>query len=353
MNRTSSSLLVACVSALALFSCKGPDTSASDSGVPLDSGVDSGSPPGTCTGNPGTPGGSDGDGGCFPGPDNTGPNAPESSMSAYAGPCTITAPNTVIDSKVINCQPLVVGDTAAGLVISNSYLKGGIVQSGGAAFTVQDSFLDNATSYPACSDGSCPAGLYACGDPNNATVDCGVTGSNFTLRRTEIINTNRAAYCESNCTIEDNYFHGTNLWPDSSNLAHASSVRVEQNVTLRHNTLWCSFEGPFPNTELGCSADITGYPDFAPIKNNTIDRNLLVANNAGIGFCAYGGGSQGKPFSSDPTNATNIVFTNNVFQRGANGKCGAYGPVTDFISGGTGNVWSNNTWDDGGVVNPD
>jgi hypothetical protein len=274
-------------------------------------------------------------------------------MPAYSGPCTITAANTVINSRVINCQPLVVKGSASGLVISNSYLKGGIVQSGGAAsFTLQDSFMDNAVAYPACSDGTCAAGLYACGDTGNATTECGVTGSNFTVRRTEIINTNRAAYCESNCTIEDNYFHGTNLWPDKTNLAHASSARVEQNVTLRHNTLWCSFEGPFPNDEIGCSADITGYPDFAPIKNNTIDHNLLMANNVGIGFCAYGGGTQGKPYSSDATNATNIVFTNNVFQRGANGKCGTYGPVTDFITGRTGNVWSNNKWDNGAVVPP-
>jgi hypothetical protein len=332
-------------------------TTPSDSGAPdatpSDSGAkgDGGSP--RCTGTANGPDGPDGNGGCWPGPDSTGPDEPESSMAAYSGPCTITAANTMIDSRVINCKPLVVKGSASGLVISNSYLKGGIVQSGGAAsFTLQDSFMDNAVSYPACSDGSCPAGLYACGDPNNATTECGVTGSNFTVRRTEIIDTNRAAYCVSNCTIEDNYFHGTNLWPDKTNLAHASSARVEQNVTLRHNTLWCSFEGPFANDEIGCSADITGYPDFVPIKNNTIDRNLLMANNAGIGFCAYGGGTKGKPFSGDATNATNIVFTNNVFQGGANKKCGAYGPVTDFVTGRTGNVWTNNKWDNGAFVPP-
>ena len=77
-----------------------------------------------------------------------------------------------------------------------------------------------------------------------------------------------------------------------------------------------------------------------------------MANNIGIGFCAYGGGTQGKPYSADPTNATNIVFTNNVFQGGANHKCGAYGPVTDFVTGGTGNVWTNNRWDNGAVVPP-
>jgi len=167
--------------------------------------------------------------------------------------------------------------------------------------------------------------------------------------RTEIINTNRAAYCQSSCLIQDSYFHGTNLWPDASNLAHASSVREEQNLTLRHNSLHCSYTGPFVNNEIGCSADLTGYPDFAPIKNNTVDGNLFVANT-GNAFCAYGGATAGKPFSGDPTNATNQKFTNNVFQRGTNNKCSAYGPVTNFDKTRPGNVWSGNVWDDGTAV---
>ena len=128
-------------------------------------------------------------------------------------------------------------------MLKNSYLNGGIVQSGGAAaFTVQDSFIDSGIQYPACSNGSCPAGKYACGDTGNATTDCGVTGSNFTILRTEIINSNRAAYCESNCLIQDSYFHGTNLWPDASNLAHASSVRRSR--TSRCGTTRCTAPTP-------------------------------------------------------------------------------------------------------------
>jgi hypothetical protein len=274
-------------------------------------------------------------------------------MAAYTGSCTVTAANTVIDSKVVNCSPLVVGSGASGLMIKNSYLKGGVIQNGGSAsFTIQDSLIDNAVSYPACSNGGCPAGKYACGDPNNATTQCGVGYRNYTILRTEIINTNRAAYCESTCTIQDSYFHGTNLWPDPSNKAHASSVRNEQNLTLRHNSLACDYKGPFPNGEIGCSADMSGYPDFAPIKDDTIDSNLFIENNVGAGYCIYGGATSGKPASSDPTNATNIKITNNVFQRGANGKCGAYGAVVDFASSRTGNVWTNNKWDNGAAVNP-
>ena len=296
------------------------------------------------------PDGSDGRGGCFPGTANTGPNAPASSMATYTGSCTITTANVVIDSKVVNCRTLTVANGGGGLVLKNSYLNGSIIQSGGAAaYTVQDSFIDSGVQFPACSNGSCPAGKYACGDTRNQTADCGVNGSNFTILRTEIININRAAYCGSNCLIQDSYFHGTNLWPDVSNLVHASSVRMEQGLTLRHNSIHCSYTGPFINDEIGCSADLTGYPDFTPIKNNTVDGNLFVAS-PGSGYCAYGGATGGKPYSGDPTNATNQKFTNNVFQRGGNSKCGTYGPVTSFNTSRPGNVWSGNVWDNGTAV---
>jgi hypothetical protein len=309
-------------------------------------------PPGACpVAGANVPGGSDGAGGCFPGVDNTGPNAAANTMPTYTGSCTITAVNVTIDSKVVNCRTIVIASTGGGFTLRNSYLNGGIIQSGStaAAFTVQDSLVDSAVQYPACGNGSCPAGLYACGDPNNQTTDCGVTGANFTILRTEIIHSNRAAYCFTSCLVQDNYFHGTNLWPDVTNRAHASSMREEQSLTLRHNSLHCSYTGPFVNSDIGCSADLTGYPDFVAIKNNTVDRNLFVANT-GNAFCAYGGGTAGKPHSNDATNATNQKFTGNVFQRGSNSKCGAFGPVTDFITTRSGNVWSGNVWDNGGTV---
>ncbi len=304
------------------------------------------------------PDGPDGMGGCWPGPNNTGPS-PATVLSAYTGPCTVTSANVTIDSKVINCSPLVVGSSASKLLIKNSEILGGVIQNdGSAAFTIQDSIIDNAVSRPACADlngdnkPDCPAGKYACGDLNNGTTQCGIGYQNFTIIRTEVMHSNRGAYCEKNCTIQDSYFHGTNLWPDRSDNVHASGVRNEQYLTLRHNALGCDYQGPFLNDDIGCSADVSGYPDFTPIMHDTIDSNLFLANNAGTGFCVYGGGTAGKPSSNDPTNATYIVFTNNVFQRGANGKCGTYGPVTDFISGRTGNVWTGNKYDNGTIVAP-
>jgi hypothetical protein len=267
-------------------------------------------------------------GGCLPGPSNTGPTG---TLAAYTGSCKITTANTVIDSKTVDCDLTV---QASGLIIRNSRVNGSVLQPDGvsASFTITDSLID----------GHDP---YAC-------INCGVGYRNFTITRTEITGTNRGAYCEKTCRIEDSWVHGTDLEPVASNLAHASAVRVEQGATLIHNTLACDYHGPFPNGEIGCSADISGYPDFAPINRNTIVSNLLVANNDGIGFCDYGGGTAGKPFSGDPTNATYIVFRNNVFQRGANGKCGTYGPITDFITDRTGNEWTGNVWDSGELVRP-
>ena len=165
-------------------------------------------------------------------------------MSAYSGPCKITAADAVIDSKVIRCD-ITVG--ASGLVIKNSYIYGSVLQEGGSpSFTVQDSFINGASPY--------------------ACINCGVGYRNFTVLRTEIVGTNRGAYCESSCLIQDSWIHGTNLEPVPSNEAHASAVRVEQHTTLKHNTLSCDYTGPFPNSEIGCSADMSGYADFAPIS---------------------------------------------------------------------------------------
>jgi hypothetical protein len=98
---------------------------------------------------------------------------------------------------------------------------------------------------------------------------------------------------------------------------------------------------------------MSGYPDFAPIKNDLIEKNLFVENTVGNAFCAYGGATTSKPFSSDPTNATNIRFLNNVFQKGTGGHpgpCGDFGAVADYNSAGSGNQFSGNIYDDGSTV---
>jgi hypothetical protein len=293
------------------------------------------------------PDGPDGMGGCWPGPSNTG--VPSGvTLSTYTGPCTITTANVVIDSKTINCD-IEVWDSASGLIIKNSQINGAVEQPGDrddpgsnysdASFTIQDSTIDGTVRGTGTGhDG------YAC-------TNCGVGYRNFTLLRVEVTHTNRGAYCEDVCQITDSWIHGQNLWPDDPGDPHASAVRQEHYVNVQHSTLACDYKGPFKGS-IGCSADQTGYPDFTYIWHNTFNRNLFMEGNSASAFCARGGGTGGKPYSGDSRNATYQVYTDNIFQRGANGKCADYGPITDFISGRTGNVWSNNKYDNGTTVNP-
>jgi hypothetical protein len=273
------------------------------------------------------PGGSDGRGGCFPGPGNTGvPD--ETVLTPYTGTCTITVANTVIDSKIVNCD---LDIAASGVVIRRSLVNGHIQspEHSGNSFRVEDSFVD--------------------GSPNGPRADRAIMSDNFVVLRSEIVGGQGGILCELDCTVQDSWIHGTDLDPNSE--WHASAVRVEQGSTLIHNTLSCDWT-LITNDEIGCSADMTGYPDFAPINHNTITGNLFMANPTGLGYCAYGGGSLGKPFSNDPSNATYIAFTDNVFQRGENGKCGTWGAITDFLPDRPGNVWSGNRWSDGTPLPP-
>ena len=93
----------------------------------------------------------------------------------------------------------------------------------------------------------------------------------------------------------------------------------------------------------GCTADIAllnqGGQDHCTVSNNLLVYAPMAA------YCAYPGANNSQDQASD------IVWTDNVFQKGANGKCATYGPVYGWYpSVGTGNIWSGNIWDDGGPL---
>lgn len=253
----------------------------------------------------------------FPNASNTGVPA-GTTLTPYTGPCTITTPNTVIDAKTVNCGLEI---RAANVTISRSVINGPVStheNSTGYSFTLSDSEVRL----------------------GRGTVT-GVGAANFTVLRTEVTGGNRSANCWKNCVVEDSYFHGQNIPLEGD--VHASGVRMGANGVLRNNTIICDV----PNTPGGggCSASLTGYGDFAAVENMTVDGNLIGASTGG--YCAYGGSSRGKPFSAD---ANNVKFTDNVFQRGVTGKCGVWGPITDFDPSRPGNVWSRNVWEDGGTI---
>ena len=185
-----------------------------------------------------------------------------------------------------------------------------------------------------------------------ACTDCGIGTENFTVLRTEIMGTNRGSWCQSKCVIKDSWVHGTNLEPVASNLAHASGVRVEQYTTLVTTRLRATSTGRIRTANWAARPTSPATPTSCR-STTTRSRTTCLLENPGNGFCAYGGGTHGKPYSNDPANATHIVFRNNVFQRGATGKCGAFGPITDFEASRSGNQWIDNTWDDGRLVKAD
>ena len=325
-------MTLAMLSLFGLGSCSSstPALDPSDGGsvdAGADAGVAGGSTDGgavvTCTGAPNTPGGPDHWGGCWPGADNTGVPA-GTVLSEYTGPCTITADNTVIDAKTISCDLSI---QAANVTITRSKITGSVAtdeNSTGFSFSISDSEID--------------AGQRA------AT---GLGAVNYTATRVHIQGGNRSVLCWHDCTVTDSYVHGQ--FRDSTGTYHESGMRMSSATTYRHNTIVC--DAPDVPPDGGCSADLTGYGDFGAVENNTIDRNLFGATTGG--YCAYGGSSQGKPYSDD---THHIVFTQNVFQRGTSPSdhgefvCGAYGAITSFDTSLPGNVWTDNTMDDGTVL---
>lgn len=261
----------------------------------------------------------------WPGPDDTGVPA-GTTLTAYTGPCTITVANTVIDAKLIGCDLTI---AAAGVTITRSQVNGVVeVASGGSGTTVQLTITDS----------------YINAGHRQVT---GLGDRLFVATRVEIVGGNRGVLCAWRCTLQDSWVHGTYV---ESNW-HASGVRAERYSTIIHNTIACDWLVPTAQ-DGGCSADLTGYPDFAAPHDWIIERNFFVANPNGAAFCAYGGSSPLKPYSNDPLTGTSIQFIDNVFQRGSNRACAAYGPVDAFNATKAGAVWSGNVWSDGGAVLP-
>ncbi len=211
--------------------------------------------------------------------------------------------------------------TPAGVVVTRSKIVGTI------------STDENSTGFSfAISDSEVNAGNE---------VNTGIGAVNFTATRVHVFGGNRSIHCFLKCTVTDSYVHGQ--FTDSTGAAHESGIRMGQNATIRHNTILC--DAPDVPPDAGCSADLTGYGDYAPVRNNLIEANLFKASTGG--YCAYGGSSLGKPFSGQ---TQGIVFRNNTFEHGSGGKCDSFGPITSFDTSLPGNIWTGNVWDDGKVV---
>jgi hypothetical protein len=265
--------------------------------------------------------------GGFPGPDNTGVPA-GTRLVAYTGPCTITKNGTVVTDRTINCDPFLI--RAKDVNIRRSLVKGTLTTTEATSF----SFV--------LEDSEVAAGMWQ---------GPAVLSTNMTIRRSNIHGGQTAVTCAANCDIRDSWLHGQ-LIPDDVDwhlggfLANDTDGSGRSNVVLIHNTIAC--DAASNSVGGGCSGNINLFPDFGPVSGVTIRNNLLGAN-PDISYCVYGGSTKGKAYDSG---VRDIVVEDNVFQRGRNGKCGGYGPVTSFNSDLPGNRWSNNVWQDDGKPVP-
>jgi len=265
------------------------------------------------------PDGPDGTGTCWPGTNNTG--IPAGTVLTSTSSCTITTANVVLDSKNFTCDLVV---RAANVTVKNSKVNGQVVVDTDAnntwSLTIQDSEIDGG-----------PYDLSSMSNGNITAIRMNIHGGHNGLECQEH---------SSHCTLQDSFIH--NQYDPHDNNAHIGGalIMAGNNITFQHNTVWCE-------STTGCTGDINLIPYYDPptvfyITGALIKHNLFVAN-ANASYCTYGG-------TKIASHGTNIVYQDNIFQRGSNNLCGTYGPVTDFEFGNAGNVWTNNKWDNGQTV---
>jgi hypothetical protein len=221
--------------------------------------------------------------------------------------------DVVISAKEINCPIIILGSDAT---IKNSHINGTVHTDGSGSVLIEDTTINGGSDHSES-----------------------VGGANITVMQDNIYGDQHEVHCYSDCTVEDSWLHnnynGLALgWHENGFFNDGGS-----NFTLIHNSVYCVG---------GCTADITFIPD-GNVSYATVSKNLLVATKY-AGYCLYP--------SSDPQYKpgimTHMVITDNVFQRGANGKCGIFGPVYGWDkptatpdTDGYGNVWSGNVWNNG------
>lgn len=277
-----------------------------------------------------TPGGADPWDGCWPGPANTGVPAGtplvtidsagfNSSSSALpagntgwtfssGGYIEVTSSKAVIDGVADGGSIYVPsGDS---LTVKDS--KAGFINDQGSSLLVENSTLNG-------------------GDQWEFSTVTG--GSNITVENSNLSGGGHEVLCYNNCVVENSWLHDNANGASSG--AHQNGFLADggSGYTLRHNSIHCTG---------GCTADISF---LSTDSNATVTDNLLVAS-PDAAYCVYPG-----PDSSTESGINNMVWEDNVFQPGSNGKCATYGPVYGWYpSDGTGNVWSGNMWANGAII---
>jgi hypothetical protein len=276
-------------------------------------------------------------------PDATNTGVPTgTTLTAYTGSCTITTPNTTIDSKTVDC-PDGMAVQAANLTIIRSRVNGLVRLD-------PDSPAYNTSWSMTITDSEIIGG-----NVQQAGLCCG----NMDVLRTHLRGGQTDAQCEESlyCRIRDSYlsdiYRTTENWHLGAFLSDGTAgpgcTGVGGNglcIELTHNTLWC--DAPYNgNADHGCSGDLQLIPNFNFIRKVKITNNYFRAN-IDAAFCTFGGDKSTSPFP----HASDVTYDSNVFERGTNNRCASFGPVTGFNVDGVRNVWTNNTYEDGTPVDP-
>lgn len=167
-----------------------------------------------------------------------------------------------------------------------------------------------------------------------------INGANVTCIRCRIHYVPTGISLGNGSVIRDSYISDVTWGPGAHQAAIGAGGDSGHNSQIIHNRLDCSrWNVNASGFQQGCSSALSLYDE--PTLNNVLVQHNLF-NTAG-GFCTYGGGPQG----------TNIRYISNMFGKKYNATCGMYGSVSAFYASNGGNVWSDNSWQDGsGAISP-
>jgi hypothetical protein len=231
---------------------------------------------------------------CFPDATNTGvPSG--TSLTAYSGPTTITADDTVIDGKIVDgCLRI----QADGVIIRNSRVSceddGAIGCFADEACGTTTELLIEDTDVDCTGEGS--SGIVGQGTA--------ITADNFIARRVNIQGCENGLSVAQNVLIEDSYIH--DLYNDLAvplpDGAHADGIQFSSDhyvgpgyspgaldITIRHNTIYANgWDDAETELTLGTSSIITNRGPTNIDENILIEKNLLAGGGVAV-YCEQDG----------------------------------------------------------------
>lgn len=154
----------------------------------------------------------------------------------------------------------------------------------------------------------------------------GITGwgEGLTVRRVNVHGVEKGVIISTGARVSDSFVHGLmGFGRDPGGVVTAGG---DADVEIRHNTIL----NPTPN-----GAAILFFDDLGPMVNIRIEGNLL----AGGAHAFFAGVAEGS---------FDMRSIGNRFSRQFFPGSGAYGPIEEWNSAATGNLWRDNVWHDTG-----